>query len=406
MVGAALGVVLVPITGALSRPGRSQAGLPRRAVARRCCSRSRSPRSCSPPTRWAVFAVFVDRPRRCSTASIYGPLAAFWSELFDTRYRYTALSTLYQVSGIVASGLTPLIAAWLVTSGDGTLWLVAGYNVRSPRSASPVGALPAGDPRPRPRRARSPRRAVPRGSWSRSQRADGGLDRPGGRRAALGAASRRSPRSRGTPSRRPRPAAVSAGAAAGGDVEVDGADDDVSTATLRADVARLQDVLGLAALDGRLAPAATPRATGPRTRRSPSRASLAGRSSRTPIVGQRAGAVGAVEHRDREVRHQPAVDQGRACRRGPDSVTGSKKNGIDAEARTASTTSCSSGSQAVLVVLPREVDQPLARHVAGGDRQPVAVSGARPSSPGSSVRRSPNVRDAEVAEHPPSQRRR
>ena len=60
---------------------------------------------------------------------VYGPLAAFWSELFDTRYRYTALSTLYQVSGIVASGFTPLIAAWLVARGDGTLWLVAGYNV-------------------------------------------------------------------------------------------------------------------------------------------------------------------------------------------------------------------------------------------------------------------------------------
>ena len=60
---------------------------------------------------------------------VYGPLAAWWSELFDTRYRYTALSSLYQISGIVASGLTPLIAAWLVTLGDGTLWWVAGYNV-------------------------------------------------------------------------------------------------------------------------------------------------------------------------------------------------------------------------------------------------------------------------------------
>jgi MFS transporter, MHS family, shikimate and dehydroshikimate transport protein len=29
----------------------------------------------------------------------------------------------------VASGFTPLIAAWLVTRGDGSLWLVAGYNV-------------------------------------------------------------------------------------------------------------------------------------------------------------------------------------------------------------------------------------------------------------------------------------
>lgn len=61
--------------------------------------------------------------------TVYGPLAAFWSELFDTRYRYTALSALYQLSGIVASGLTPLIATWLVTLGDETLWWVATYNV-------------------------------------------------------------------------------------------------------------------------------------------------------------------------------------------------------------------------------------------------------------------------------------
>jgi len=61
--------------------------------------------------------------------TVYGPLAAFWSELFDTRYRYSALSTLYQVSGIVASGLTPLIAAALVAQAGGSLWLVATYQV-------------------------------------------------------------------------------------------------------------------------------------------------------------------------------------------------------------------------------------------------------------------------------------
>lgn len=61
--------------------------------------------------------------------TVYGPLAAFWSELFDTRYRYSALSALYQLSGIVASGLTPLIATWLVELGDDSLWLVASYNV-------------------------------------------------------------------------------------------------------------------------------------------------------------------------------------------------------------------------------------------------------------------------------------
>ncbi|MFC0626338.1 hypothetical protein [Kribbella deserti] len=61
--------------------------------------------------------------------TVYGPLAAFWAESFDTRVRYTALGALYQLSGIVASGLTPLIAAWLVALRGGDLWWLAAYNV-------------------------------------------------------------------------------------------------------------------------------------------------------------------------------------------------------------------------------------------------------------------------------------
>jgi MFS transporter, MHS family, shikimate and dehydroshikimate transport protein len=127
MVGAALGVVLVPVTGALSdRVGRKPvyrvgawlalvAAFPLAALVQSADG-------------VAVFAVFVVG-LGLLYGTIYGPLAAFWSELFDTRYRYTALSTLYQVSGVVASGLTPLISAWLVTRGGGTLWWVAAYNV-------------------------------------------------------------------------------------------------------------------------------------------------------------------------------------------------------------------------------------------------------------------------------------
>ena len=127
LVGAALGVVLVPIAGAVSdRVGRKPVF--RAGAWSGCCWRSPSLPWCSPADGWRSSLAFV-AGLGLVYGTVYGPLAAFWSELFDTRYRYTALSTLYQVSGIVASGLTPLIAAWLVTLGDGTLWWVAAYNV-------------------------------------------------------------------------------------------------------------------------------------------------------------------------------------------------------------------------------------------------------------------------------------
>ena len=126
LVGAAIGVALVPVTGALSdRLGRK----PVYRVGAWLALLFAFPAAAlvQSGSHLAVFVVFVVG-LGVLYGTVYGPLAAFWSELFDTRYRYTALSTLYQVSGVVASGLTPLIAAWLVTRGDGTLWLVAGYN--------------------------------------------------------------------------------------------------------------------------------------------------------------------------------------------------------------------------------------------------------------------------------------
>jgi len=127
MVGATLGVVLVPVAGALSdkvgrkpvfRVGAWAALLLAFPVAALVQSGGQL----------AIFTALV-AGLGLVYGTVYGPLAAFWSELFETRFRYTALSSLYQVSGVVASGLTPLVAAWLVTLGGGTLWWVAGYNV-------------------------------------------------------------------------------------------------------------------------------------------------------------------------------------------------------------------------------------------------------------------------------------
>lgn len=62
-------------------------------------------------------------------AMCYGPEAALFSDLFDARVRYTGISFVYQFSGIVASGITPIIATYLLARGDGLPWLVCAYVV-------------------------------------------------------------------------------------------------------------------------------------------------------------------------------------------------------------------------------------------------------------------------------------
>ena len=60
-------------------------------------------------------------------ASVYGPEAALFCELFDARVRYTGISFVYQFSGIFASGITPLVATALLAKGDNTPWLICWY---------------------------------------------------------------------------------------------------------------------------------------------------------------------------------------------------------------------------------------------------------------------------------------
>ena len=49
-------------------------------------------------------------------AAMYGPQAAFFSELFGTTVRYTGASIGYQLASIVAGSVAPLIATWLLSS--------------------------------------------------------------------------------------------------------------------------------------------------------------------------------------------------------------------------------------------------------------------------------------------------
>jgi MFS transporter, MHS family, shikimate and dehydroshikimate transport protein len=77
-------------------------------------------------------------------ASISGSIAAFYSELFDTRIRYTGLVFAREVSGGVIGGFTPLIATSLVLWNGGASWPVSCYMIVTALAAL-ICAYLAGD---------------------------------------------------------------------------------------------------------------------------------------------------------------------------------------------------------------------------------------------------------------------
>ncbi|GGV76338.1 MULTISPECIES: MFS transporter [Streptomyces] len=60
-------------------------------------------------------------------AWFYGAQGTLFAALFATPVRYTGMSFVYQVSGIFASGITPLIMTALLAAGSGSPWWACGY---------------------------------------------------------------------------------------------------------------------------------------------------------------------------------------------------------------------------------------------------------------------------------------
>ncbi|APZ96033.1 MFS transporter [Fuerstiella marisgermanici] len=60
-------------------------------------------------------------------AAMYGPQAAFFSELFGTNVRYSGASIGYQLASPLAGGLAPLIATALLNWSDNATWPVSVY---------------------------------------------------------------------------------------------------------------------------------------------------------------------------------------------------------------------------------------------------------------------------------------
>jgi MHS family shikimate/dehydroshikimate transporter-like MFS transporter len=59
--------------------------------------------------------------------AMFGPLAAWFSELFPTDVRYSGTSIGYQVGPVLGGGLLPLIATSLFFLGGNRPWLISGY---------------------------------------------------------------------------------------------------------------------------------------------------------------------------------------------------------------------------------------------------------------------------------------
>lgn len=57
----------------------------------------------------------------------YATMSSMFSGSFEPTVRYSAVSFIYQFSGIFASGITPMVATLLVKGNDGQPWYLCGY---------------------------------------------------------------------------------------------------------------------------------------------------------------------------------------------------------------------------------------------------------------------------------------
>lgn len=60
-------------------------------------------------------------------AAVFGTMSSFFSSCFDAKVRYTAISFVYQLAGVVAGGLTPIIATILTDMNGGNPWYLCLY---------------------------------------------------------------------------------------------------------------------------------------------------------------------------------------------------------------------------------------------------------------------------------------
>ena len=78
--------------------------------------------------RWIVLIAIIV-PFSLFYPMVYGPEASLFASQFDARVRYTGVSFAYQVSGVYASGLTPIFATILLRADHGKPWYLSAYMI-------------------------------------------------------------------------------------------------------------------------------------------------------------------------------------------------------------------------------------------------------------------------------------
>jgi MFS family permease len=127
IISAALGLVTVPLWGALSdRVGRNRLYMAGAVFTLLFAYPFFAMLDTKEPVViWLAIVLAVN----VGHDLMYGPQAAYFSELFGTRVRYTGASVGYQLASVFGGGFAPLIAVALLAAGGGDPYLVAGYMV-------------------------------------------------------------------------------------------------------------------------------------------------------------------------------------------------------------------------------------------------------------------------------------
>lgn len=79
-----------------------------------------------PDNIWIVWSAIVI-PFGIFHAAVFGTLSSVYSECFDASVRYTGISFAYQISGVFAGGLTPVLATLFSNMLGGRPWLICAY---------------------------------------------------------------------------------------------------------------------------------------------------------------------------------------------------------------------------------------------------------------------------------------